>query len=135
MSADNGIYILKTKDQIRVIHAQAIDNLVWSYVDENFWQNHPREYVPTRIVEYFGGSKHTRNMHIAKKIANYMLQEAMICEYGIVHLRPYDKTWKELVAEAKAYAKLEVQALEEYTDDYHQISRQNLLEIINGKYD
>lgn len=31
MSADNGIYILKLKDQYRVIEAQAIGNLYWSF--------------------------------------------------------------------------------------------------------
>lgn len=33
MSADNGIYILKTKDQYRVAHLQSIDNVSWSIID------------------------------------------------------------------------------------------------------
>lgn len=33
MSADNGIYILKTKDQYRVAHLCAIDNVTWSVID------------------------------------------------------------------------------------------------------
>ena len=31
MSADNGIYILKTNDGYRVAHLQAIDNIYWWY--------------------------------------------------------------------------------------------------------
>lgn len=38
MSADNGIYILQTKDQYRVAHLCAIDNVLWSAVDGD-WQN------------------------------------------------------------------------------------------------
>ena len=43
MSADNGVYILKTNKQYRVKHLGAIDNLYWDYSimqSINIWMYH-----------------------------------------------------------------------------------------------
>lgn len=59
MSADNGIYILKTKDQYRVAHLCAIDNVTWSVIngDWNTDMNKRGKLVPTRVVEMWGNCK------------------------------------------------------------------------------
>lgn len=107
MSADNGVYILKTRDQFRVIHTQAIDNLFHSCVDPNFYMNHPGKFVPSRVLEYFGPSKCTSDYDMAKRVANGILHSLPVCEYGIVEL-DYHKSWKKIVKEAKKYARLEL---------------------------
>jgi hypothetical protein len=99
MSADNGIYILKCKDQNRVIHTQAIENLHWSYITQN-----SQEYlVPTRIIEYFGTSKFTRDIRKAVNVAQIMAKNYPILEYGI-QIIPCEKTWKQIEREAKLIA-------------------------------
>ena len=61
MSADNGIYILKLKDQYRVAHLQAIENIYWSEFecDISTAKRYNREIVPTRVVEMWGDCKFT----------------------------------------------------------------------------
>lgn len=44
MSADNGVYILQLKDQIRVVYTQAIDNLWWTPLERGILQD---KLVPT----------------------------------------------------------------------------------------
>jgi len=118
MSADNGIYILVTKDQYRVIHAQAIDNLWYSYLRPH--SNNPT-LVSTRIVEYFGDSKYTRNIDIARQIAFSMAKRQPILEYGIREIK-VDKTWSKIVREAKELAPMEIKILKEENyskNDWH----------------
>ena len=69
MSADNGIYILKTKDQYRVTHTQAIENVYWEYDSRYAYYINERtnKLVPTRVVEYWGGCRYTRNPETAYK--------------------------------------------------------------------
>ena len=105
MSADNGIYILECKDQYRVIHAQAIENLYYSFIDE-----HNRELVPTRIVEMYGDSRYTRDINMARNIAFSMEKRHSILEYGISSIK-VDKTWYQIVQEAKQLAPLEIEAI------------------------
>ena len=110
MSADNGVYILKTKDQYRVIYASAIDNLTWSYLDPNFHEKNPEKFVPSRILEYFGKSKYTYDKNTAMRVANGILKSLPVCEYGIVTIR-YNKTWKQIKFEGEKYAKKEIEEL------------------------
>ena len=112
MSADNGIYILKTKDQYRVAHLQAIDNLSFSIIDGN-WQNRKGtrgKWVPTRVVERWGKCKYTRDENVAYRIAHRWANSIPVCEYG-VNVITYNKTWKHIVEDAKEYAKKEVEYL------------------------
>jgi len=112
MSADNGIYVLKLKDQYRVIEAQAIDNIGWSFL--TFTEG--REIVPTRLVEYYGTSKYTRNFDMAMRIATLMLKHSPVCEYGIQIIK-CDKTWDQVVREAKELAPMEIKSIEEASCD------------------
>lgn len=115
MSADNGIYILKTRDQYRVAHLQAIDNVSWSIIDGN-WQNKKEtrgKCVPTRVVEMWGKCKYTRDESIALKIAHNWASSLPICEYG-VNIITYNKTWKHIVEDAKEYAKKEIEYLRQF---------------------
>lgn len=102
MSADNGIYILKTKDQYRVAHLQAIDNVLWSYA-RNGRQS---RLVPTRVVEMWGGGRFTRSREKALAIAYKWADRLPVCEYGVKIIR-YNKKWKDILRDAKKYAKKE----------------------------
>jgi len=107
MSADNGIYILECKDQYRVIHAQAIDNLYWTFLDGMMSVDKP---VSTRIVEMYGDSRYTRDINMARNIAFSMEKRHPILEYGVSSIR-VNKTWYEIVQEAKKLAPLEIEAI------------------------
>jgi len=108
MSADNGIYILKTKDQYRIVHAQAIENLNWSFKNLSC----DNDLVSTRIVEYYGNCKPIKNEDEARKIASEMKEVTGCLEYGICTIF-IDKTWEEINKEAKEYARLEIESIKE----------------------
>ncbi len=107
MSADNGIYILRTKDhQCRVIHTQGIDNLYWSFVvfsDSD-------DLIPTRLIEFFNKSKYTCDQDLARNIAFNMAKKVFTLEYGVREIT-IDKTWKQIVKEAKELALLEIESI------------------------
>lgn len=110
MSADNGIYILKTKDQYRVAHLQAIDHVSWSIIDGD-WQNNEStrgKCVPTRVVEMWGDCKFTRDEGKALRLAHNWASKLPICEYG-VNIITYNKTWKQILIDAKKYARKEIE--------------------------
>ena len=91
MSADNGIYILKTKDkQVRVIHTKAIENIFDLY----------GRYIPKQVKKYFDDVPYTKDMNVANNIAQKMFKDIDYCEYGIRILPEYNKTWKEILKEA-----------------------------------
>lgn len=90
MSADNGIYILKTLDGFRVIHAQAIDNLYW-------WDSEMRNEInPKELKRYFGNCKVYDTEKVAQEVAIQMYENIInddycsICEYGICYIK-YNK--------------------------------------------
>lgn len=110
MSADNGIYILKTKDQYRIAHLKAIDNVSWSIIDGD-WQNNKftkGKCVPTRVVEMWGNCKFTRDEGKALRLAHKWAGSLPICEYG-VNIITYNKTWKHILEDAQKYAKKELE--------------------------
>jgi hypothetical protein len=111
MSADNGVYILKLKDQYRVIHAQAIENLNYSFIS-----GFNSGYVPTRIVEYYSGTRYTRDIEKAMQVANAIARGCYILEYGIIIIT-VNKTWKQILREAKTLAPLEIAAIKENCGD------------------
>jgi hypothetical protein len=108
MSADNGIYILQTRDQYRVTEASAIDNLHW----DNKTMSWSKEIVPTRVLEYFGNCKYTRDEATALKIAASMLRRTPICEYGINFIK-VNKFWRQIVREGKEHAAKELAFLQQ----------------------
>jgi len=84
MSADNGIYILESKDGFRVAHASAIENLWW-WDEECAALN---ELNPKYLQQYFGKCKPFPTMIEAMKEAKSMYDEIMksdfpVLEYGI----------------------------------------------------
>ncbi len=118
MSADNGIYILKTKDQYRVAHLQAIDNVSRSAIDGD-WKNNESQRgkcVPTRVVEMWGDCKFTRDEGKALKVAHIWASRLPICEYG-VNIITYNKTWKHILEDAQAYAKEEIQFIKKNKEE------------------
>lgn len=137
MSADNGIYILNLKDQSRVIHAQAIDNLWWSFLDFNSAE----DFVPTRIFQYYNNALPLTKEEAQKK-AFEMEHEILsddfcpILEYGICDF-DIDKTWEELVWEAKELAPKEIASIKAQDDwdrkkDWYKPEIKMLKEIINS---
>lgn len=103
MSADNGIYILKTKDnQYRVAHLQAIDNVCLSAIDGKH-----KELIPTRVVEMWGNCKFTRDENKALSMAHKWASKLPICEYG-VSVISYNKAWKHILEDAQEYARKEI---------------------------
>ncbi len=133
MSTDNGIYILKTKDQYRVAHLQAIDRIAWSFIDGNLQNDEAARgrYVPTRVVEMWGNCKYTRDRNLAFAIAHKWAGSLPVCEYG-VNVIVYNKMWKHIVNDAKKYAKKELEYLKKSgKNDWNVAILQN---IANGSY-
>lgn len=111
MSADNGIYLLQTKDGYRVAHLQAIDNIYWWYVCCSYPDviyldgNRQCEYCwncgtknpecikkdkicPDRLKEMFGDCEVWNDKKSAWNEAIRLYKEITsdemgICEYGI----------------------------------------------------
>ena len=131
MSADDGIYILKTKDQYRVTHAQAIENIYREHDNEYaYYINCKTEhFVPTRVVEYWGDTKYTRSVEVAQRVAETKLRDVGFVEYGI-RTFTYNKTWKHIVEDAKKKAVVEIQYLKEHNCSQWKIERlQKILEM------
>lgn len=105
MSADNGIYILKAKDQYRIAHLSAIDNVYYSAIC-----GEQERLVPTRVVEMWGKCKFTRDESKALDIAHNWARRLPICEYGVCVIT-YNKTWKHILEDAQKYAKREIESI------------------------
>jgi hypothetical protein len=104
MSADNGIYILKTKDgQYRVAHAQAIENIYEGYSG--------RRYDSLQVVLTWMDCRYTRDFEKAMIVANAM-ENKWHTEYGI-RVFTYNKTWKHIVEDAKKMAEINLKAITE----------------------
>lgn len=100
MSADNGIYILKLKDQCRVIYATSIENLWYSKKKHKMCNS----LVSQEVYEYFCNAKPLSEKDAvieASRIYNEVIQDDDfgIIEYGIQMIH-CDKTWDEILAEA-----------------------------------
>lgn len=115
MSADNGIYILKCKDQSRVLYTQCIENLWYSHLKDR--EDNFSELVPTRIIEYFGKGRTDILTHEeAIQKAHRMYDDFMenddygILEYGISTIS-INKTWDEILSEAKEMGIEEIRKL------------------------
>lgn len=127
MSADNGIYILHTADQYRVVHTQAIDNLYWSHVDG--MMDAP---VSARILEIFGKSRFTRSKKRALFIAYNMLEKLDRCEYGI-QLINVDSSWDDIINEGLRCACQELKYLTQASPErLREISELENLVIVYG---
>jgi len=100
MSADNGVYILETKDkQYRVKYISGIDDLYWDRM------NSISSITPIspEVVRIFGGCKYTRDKGKACSIAYNMATDVMCkgyLEYGI-QLIIVHKSWKQIIKESE----------------------------------
>lgn len=94
MSADNGVYILKMKDQYRVSCFGAADNLFYFRSS-----GHMDCLQPLRIVEYYKDAQQADNAEKALSIALNLKERLPVCEYGI-QIISVDKTWEEIRIEA-----------------------------------
>lgn len=116
MSADNGVYILKTKDQFRVIHAQAIENI---YTND-------KRLNPIRVILLWGNTRYTKDEEKANNIAK-MLNSRLYTEYGINTIT-FNKTWKHIVCDAKNLAS----KLLENTNASQRIDKADLEYVLNN---
>lgn len=108
MSADNGVYILKTNKQYRVKHLSAIDNLYWDYSTMQSIDTP----VSTRILEMFGDCKYTYNYETALKIASKILKYLPTCEYG-VQLINVEINWTTILDNAKVHIDKEINSIKD----------------------
>ena len=123
VSADNGVYILECKDQFRVAHLQAIDNIRWSFIK----MDNQCEPVSTRVVQMFGKQKHTRNRNVALKVASAILRSLPVCEYGISFIC-INKRWNQVIKDAMELAVEELKIIDEGNKwDYEKQCLQELL--------
>lgn len=108
MSADNGIYILKTGREYRVKHLHAIQNLYWSNVKEACEES----LNCARLLDEFHDCRSTRSAEMAIKIAMRLRKEIPYCEYGIQIL---DTTcfWRDIVKNGIEIVEREMQVLNE----------------------
>jgi hypothetical protein len=82
MSADNGIYILKTEGpEYRVAHLQAVENVNWDH-SKNDYTDDP-DVMIQNAREMWSPCQPFNSEAEALKIASHMLQREFICEYGI----------------------------------------------------
>ncbi len=96
MSVDSGIYILKSKDGYRIIHAQAIENLNWwntGNKDIKKWE-YRDELNPKRLIDYFGDSKVFKTeeevLKEAKRLLDEIEEDNYWVEYGISFIRGWE---------------------------------------------
>ena len=128
MSADNGIYILRTADkQHRVLHMQAVDNLYFSYIYTHCDLN---SFNSARLLEYYGSCKHTKNFEKALKIANQIKHQVEFVEYGIQIIQS-NNTWEQIVEDGIKIIREEIECLKKYNsnlNNYTVIELQEILE-------
>lgn len=91
MSADNGIYILKTSGPVfRVAECQGIDDIYWE-IPNNLLFN------PEQVFRFFEKALVYNSYEKALIKAGEILDGLMVCEYGIqsIDLEPY--SWREIL--------------------------------------
>lgn len=94
MSADNGVYILKTfGPEFRVKHCQGIDNIYGKFDDETFhWEGDDE-----MIKEYFADAPVFTNLEDALDKAEELSYDIDYLEYGICVITDFDnKVFKDL---------------------------------------
>ena len=106
MSADNGIYILKTKAveplidsdfEYRVIHAQAIDNIYWDQEELDYRED--SQFAPEIAFQYFGEAPVFRTHGGAWGEACDLNEDHSYSEYGICSLDHPDQVFQTFSSE------------------------------------
>jgi hypothetical protein len=110
MSADNGIYIMHFIDQSRVIHAQTIEELNWSFLKFDLVDH----FIPTRIVEYYKNATPMSNDK-AIEYAHDLYHEILCDDFGYIEygIREFSiaRTWDQVMGDAKILAKKELDSI------------------------
>lgn len=88
MSADNGVYILKTGKQYRVKHLTSINRLYWDSATAKTKDT----MQPDMIMTLFGDCKYTYDANTAIRIALNVCKKLDYCEYGVVVLDA-ERSW------------------------------------------
>ncbi len=126
MSADNGIYILKTPSatslgiqltffEYRVIHAQAIGNI--HYTPEVFIPEIDKPINALELIRYFGKAK-VLGERGASLLAEKMEKEIGYLEYGVCSIslnKPFDEYMVEAGKELVAHKLFELNDETSYT--------------------
>ena len=96
MSADNGVYVLETKDGFRVAELMAVENYLWDEeiggdtTDQDVWIKNAREM--------WANSPHFKTeeeaMKYAKELYDKIMKDFGIVEYGISFIT-IDRNFKE----------------------------------------
>lgn len=94
MSLDNGVYILCTKDQYRVLETTNIEELYYN----SKTQLYDNKLQEDQLYKYFAECKYTYNyikaLLIAHKIYNDLVNKKG-CEYGIKEIH-YNDLWAKI---------------------------------------
>ena len=99
MSADNGVYILETKDhEYRVSEMKGVE-----YLYENILDIYSDELCSLKTVLAYEYTKSTKKLSTALIVAAKILKSLDVCEYGIKFIYS-NKTWKQLCKEAQSEA-------------------------------
>jgi len=105
------IYSLRLKNEIRNIYSESIDNIYWDFI--NFEMTH--EIPATRIIEYFFDTVPYKKLDGRKN--SYQLAD----EYGLnplsIGLIFIDKTWNQIMKEAKQLAPKEIESIRQHSTD------------------
>lgn len=97
MSADNGIYILKTQGPVfRVAKCQAIDD-IYQEIPNNL------RFNPEQVFRFFEKALVYNSYEKALIKAGEILDKLMICEYGIQSIDLESYSWREIVQLAGRY--------------------------------
>lgn len=122
MSADNGIYILKTQAEkpiiesdfeYRVIKAVSIDNIYWDPVKGDYREDDM--FTPEIAFEYFGTADVFISEYEAQKEAAALAKNVVYLEYGICLLDHSDQIFKAFsIQEMKEYKRREKELLEQH---------------------
>jgi hypothetical protein len=100
MSADNGIYILDTKGEHRLVFGQAIENLWWNPIT----QQDQTDPVWFNVYLQYKDSPVFKNKADCLMNADEMAKECYILEYGISTVIRTEFTWDQIKQKAKKFA-------------------------------
>ncbi len=115
MSADNGIYILKTAAQegggyeYRVTHAQAIENIYYDVSSGEQWEH----FIPEIAFQYFGECQVFTDDREALLYAHRQAEEYPVLEYGVCVLDHPEEVFQTFATEQLEFFEAEAEAVME----------------------
>ena len=126
MSADNGIYILKTKaskgkgHEYRVSHAQAIENVYYDVSSGEQWEN----FIPERAFQYFSEAKVLTDSKTALWTAHTLAETYSVLEYGVSILDHSDQVFQTFTEEQMEFYEAEAEDAMGRSRDQRRLERQ-----------